>query len=138
MNFAWFKAFLHGRSLRDRSLREPSKLRPSKLRPSKLLSRENALNQAKFNRRRNSAMRGQISRPTHIAGFFEFSVIIPWQSNATILIASGVNIASVSKRLSHAKIATTIGRYTHAIDSRDATAAGMLDDVFSKNRKRDI
>jgi integrase len=53
-------------------------------------------------------------------------------TNATILIASGVDIASVSKRLGHAKIATTIGTYTHAIESRDRAVADLLDDIFSK------
>ena len=48
-------------------------------------------------------------------------------SHASILIANGVDIATVSRRLGHAKISTTIDTYTHAIKSRDTAATNLLD-----------
>jgi integrase len=56
-------------------------------------------------------------------------------SHASILIANGVDIATVSKRLGHAKILTTINTYTHTIKSKDTAAADMLDDVLNHGAK---
>jgi integrase len=47
-------------------------------------------------------------------------------SHATILIANGIDIDSLSRRLGHAKISTTMNRYIHAINSRDAIAVETL------------
>jgi integrase len=59
-------------------------------------------------------------------------------SHASILIANGVDIATVSKRLGHAKILTTINTYTHAIKSKDTAAADLLDDIIKLDRGSDM
>ncbi|MCL2190156.1 MAG: site-specific integrase [Defluviitaleaceae bacterium] len=52
-------------------------------------------------------------------------------THITLLIANDVDIPTVSKRAGHAKIATTLNVYTHAIKSRDTAAANMLDDLMT-------
>ncbi|MBQ3427014.1 MAG: tyrosine-type recombinase/integrase [Clostridia bacterium] len=49
---------------------------------------------------------------------------------ATLLIAGGVDIATVSKRLGHADKTTTLNIYTHAIQAADKAAAEKLQDIF--------
>lgn len=51
-------------------------------------------------------------------------------TNASLLIASGVNLATVSKRLGHADTAITARIYTHAIKEADAVAAEALENLF--------
>ena len=50
---------------------------------------------------------------------------------ATLLIAGGVDVATVSKRLGHADKTTTLNTYTHAIKSADAAAAEKLAAILS-------
>ena len=45
--------------------------------------------------------------------------------SATLLIAGGVDVATVSSRLGHANKSTTLNIYTHAIKSADAAAANL-------------
>ncbi len=52
-------------------------------------------------------------------------------SNATMMIAEGVDIRTVSNRLGHAQTSTTLNIYTHALKSRDRDAAEKLDKVFN-------
>lgn len=52
-------------------------------------------------------------------------------SNATLLIAEGVDIRTVSNRLGHAQTSTTLNIYSHALQSRDAAAADCLDNALS-------
>ena len=52
---------------------------------------------------------------------------------ATLLIAGGVDIATVSKRLGHADKTTTLNIYTHAVKSADKAAADKLQELF-RNR----
>lgn len=47
-------------------------------------------------------------------------------TNASLLIANGVNIPTVSKRLGHANVTTTTKIYSHAIQSADEKAADIL------------
>lgn len=51
-------------------------------------------------------------------------------TSSTLLIASGVNIATVSSRLGHANKTTTLNIYTHAIKSADKQAAEQLQNIF--------
>lgn len=51
--------------------------------------------------------------------------------SATLLIAGGVDIATVSKRLGHANKSTTLNIYTHAIKSADEAAAEMLENILN-------
>ena len=53
-------------------------------------------------------------------------------TNATLLIAGGVDIRTVSRRLGHSQTSTTLNIYTHAIQSADAMAADTLDDILNK------
>lgn len=53
-------------------------------------------------------------------------------TNASLLIANGVNVATVSKRLGHSSTATTTKTYIHAIKSADEAAAEVLQDLFIK------
>ena len=53
---------------------------------------------------------------------------------ATLLIAGGVDIATVSKRLGHADRTTTLNIYTHAIKSADKAAADKLQDIFTHSK----
>lgn len=50
--------------------------------------------------------------------------------NATLLIAEGVPLKNVSKRLGHSNISTTADLYAHALRSVDQEAADKLDDLF--------
>lgn len=47
-------------------------------------------------------------------------------TNATLLIAHGMNIPTVSKRLGHSNVSTTTRIYTHAIQSADEKASEIL------------
>lgn len=55
-------------------------------------------------------------------------------TQASLLIAEGVDILTVSKRLGHAKVSTTLDIYSHALAKSDEKARDALDDVlFRKN-----
>lgn len=55
-------------------------------------------------------------------------------TNATLMIANGTDIKTVSKRLGHANITTTGNIYTHAIQAADERAAEALNDIFTKKK----
>lgn len=57
-------------------------------------------------------------------------------TNATLLIAAGTNLRTVSGRLGHSQASTTANIYAHAIRSADAAAAEMLGDILSPKKKR--
>ena len=52
-------------------------------------------------------------------------------TNATLLIAGGTNIRTVSNRLGHASTSTTGNIYSHAIKTADEIAADTLDDLLN-------
>lgn len=52
-------------------------------------------------------------------------------TNATLLIASGTDLRTVSKRLGHANMSTTANIYTHAIQTADEKAAQAIDDILT-------
>ena len=52
-------------------------------------------------------------------------------TNATLMIASGVQVRTVSSRLGHANTTTTQNIYAHAIRSADEAAAEALDDILT-------
>lgn len=54
--------------------------------------------------------------------------------SATLLIAGGVDVATVSNRLGHANKSTTLNIYTHAIKS-DAAAANLLQDILHPQKR---
>ena len=52
-------------------------------------------------------------------------------TNASLMIAEGVDVCTVSKRLGHANTSTTLNIYTHAIPSKDTEAAERLEQALS-------
>lgn len=52
-------------------------------------------------------------------------------THATLLIAEGVNIPAVSKRLGHSSIATTTKVYVHAIQAADEIASEVIGDKLN-------
>lgn len=52
-------------------------------------------------------------------------------THATLLIAEGVSIPAVSRRLGHSNIATTSRIYVHAIQSADEIASDVIDNKLS-------
>ena len=52
-------------------------------------------------------------------------------TNATLMIANGVDLRTVSKRLGHAQMSTTSDIYTHAIKTADERAADTLGDILN-------
>jgi integrase len=50
-------------------------------------------------------------------------------THVSLLLANGVDIATISKRVGHARISTTLDVYSHAIRSKDRAAADKLDEL---------
>lgn len=57
-------------------------------------------------------------------------------TNATLLIAAGTNIRTVSARLGHAQTSTTTDIYAHAIQSADAAAAEAIGSIVHRKKRR--
>jgi len=57
-------------------------------------------------------------------------------TNATLLIASGTDLRTVSKRLGHSNITTTGNIYTHAIQTADERAADLLGDILTPKQSK--
>lgn len=57
-------------------------------------------------------------------------------TNASLLIANGINLTTVSKRLGHANTATTTKIYAHAIRSTDEIAAETLEDILNPSKQQ--
>lgn len=57
-------------------------------------------------------------------------------TNASLLIAAGTNIRTVSSRLGHAQTSTTMDIYTHAIQSADAVAADTIGAILHQGRQK--
>ena len=53
-------------------------------------------------------------------------------TNASILIASGEDVVTVSSRLGHADKSITLNTYSHMIKSKEAQAANKMDGFYSK------
>jgi len=51
-------------------------------------------------------------------------------TNATLLISQGIDPRTVSGRLGHKDVSTTLNIYTHAIKSRDKAAADTLENII--------
>ena len=59
-------------------------------------------------------------------------------TNATLMIAAGTDLRTVSKRLGHAQTSTTMNIYSHAIMSADEAAADTLGDILNPSRNADL
>ena len=55
-------------------------------------------------------------------------------SHASLLLAEGVDIATVSERLGHSSVRTTADIYAHAIRGKDHAAAQVWDDIMQRAR----
>jgi integrase len=53
-------------------------------------------------------------------------------TNASLLIAAGTDVRTVSNRLGHAQTSTTLNLYTHALKSKDVEAADNLEIILRK------
>ena len=51
-------------------------------------------------------------------------------TSPTLLIAAGCDIATVSRRLGHSKISTTLDIYTHATEENDVKASQILEEMM--------
>jgi integrase len=58
-------------------------------------------------------------------------------THATLLIAEGVSIPTVSRRLGHSSINTTSKIYIHAIQSADEIASNTLEDKLKLEKRRE-
>ena len=56
-------------------------------------------------------------------------------TNATLMLAEGVDIATLSKRLGHANTSTSLNIYAHALKSRDSEAAEKLENALALQPK---
>ena len=56
-------------------------------------------------------------------------------TQASLLISEGVDILTVSKRLGHAKVSTTLDIYSHVLAKSDEKASDTLDDLIYNNKK---
>ena len=59
-------------------------------------------------------------------------------TNATLNIANGISVTTVAGQLGHANASTTTKIYAHAIQSAQAAAADMMDDLLTHNQERKI
>ena len=56
-------------------------------------------------------------------------------TSATLLISENVNLKTVSSRLGHSEISTTMDIYSHALRKKDEEAAASIGDLFAKKNK---
>ncbi|MBP3604226.1 MAG: tyrosine-type recombinase/integrase [Lachnospiraceae bacterium] len=56
-------------------------------------------------------------------------------TSATLLIANNVDVKTVSERLGHKQIGTTLNIYAHSLKERDEYASSVLKDVLYKKAK---
>ena len=53
-------------------------------------------------------------------------------TNASLLISQNINPATVAERLGHSDKEITLNVYTHAIKSKDKSAADVMDNIYKK------
>lgn len=58
-------------------------------------------------------------------------------TQASLLISEGVDILTVSKRLGHAKVSTTLDIYSHVLAKSDEQASDALDGLIYKKKPRE-
>ena len=77
-----------------------------------------------------SHLEKEIKRGAELAGLNTIRVHDLRHSHASLLISNGTNIATISKRLGHEKIKTTLNIYGHMFDKDAKDAADMLDKIY--------
>lgn len=55
-------------------------------------------------------------------------------TQASLLIAQGVDVLTVSKRLGHSKVSTTMDIYSHALARSDERAAEAFDELIYQKK----
>jgi integrase len=58
-------------------------------------------------------------------------------SHASILLANGIDLATVSTRLGHSSVRVTADVYSHALRGRDREAAGKWDELMGRTSAAD-
>jgi integrase len=58
-------------------------------------------------------------------------------TSASLLIAEGVDVVTVSKRLGHSKTSTTTDIYAHSLKKTDVEASNKLENLFNKKEKNE-
>lgn len=58
-------------------------------------------------------------------------------TQASLLISEDVDILTVSKRLGHAKVSTTLDIYSHVLAKSDEKASSTIDDLLYKRKSSD-
>lgn len=74
-----------------------------------------------------TALNVELKKVAKQAGLPEIHVHELRHSHASFLIGRGVDIATVSNRLGHEKVSTTLNTYTHMLPENDAKVTGFLD-----------
>lgn len=82
-----------------------------------------------------SRLEKEIKRGADIAGLKSIRVHDLRHSHASLLISQGINIATISKRLGHENIQTTLKTYAHMFDADAKEAAITLDKLYSKEEE---
>ena len=78
-----------------------------------------------------SHLEKEIKRGAEVAGLKKIRVHDLRHSHASLLISQGVDIATISNRLGHEKISTTLNTYSHMFEASAVGVADMLDDLYS-------
>ena len=78
-----------------------------------------------------SHLEKEIKRGAELAGLKKIRVHDLRHSHASLLISKGVDIATISNRLGHEKISTTLNTYSHMFEASAVGVADMLDDLYS-------
>lgn len=72
-----------------------------------------------------------------ISGIFRFVFIIVYgHINASLQIASGADVKTVSANLGHSTVSTTLNIYAHAFDEARAKASEGVGELLAKQQKK--
>lgn len=77
-----------------------------------------------------SHLEKEIKRGAELAGLTKIRVHDLRHSHASLLISKGVDIATISSRLGHEKISTTLNTYSHMFNANAVGVADMLDNMY--------
>jgi integrase len=78
-----------------------------------------------------SHLEKEIKRGANLAGVKEIRVHDLRHSHASLLLSQGVDIATLSRRLGHEKITTTLNTYGHMLDNKAREAVDKLDALYN-------